>query len=265
MKVFDIQFDNVIDYVLALQDINDVALPFAAQSALNDVVFNAKRQSLNKVTNQMFNINKKTFFRANSDIKKNKAKDFGYNLNKISSEFGIVKSKNKFDKATEQVGNQQTAKKIDRSINPLGKVSKSGTLTKKPLSAADVDILKEKPLIYDSSINYRNVRGNRVWLSRAFQAMREKRGFIASNGKKGTLYKINSIKKRKPTKRNAHQFKISKTPLASYVKNGAVKLKTKHPFLKSSVDLSAKNMLESAFAKSANYQFKLAMKRRGIK
>ena len=252
---FDIKYKDVLDYALAMQDINDIALPIATQYTLNDVVEDVKRNTLDITTNKMFDIKRKTFFRANSGFKKHNAKEFGYNINKLSAEVGITKSTKPHDKATEQVGNQQTAKNIDRSINPLGT---------KPLTKSVINLLEQKPLIYDSSINYRATTKRTVYLSRIFQANSENRGLIMSNGKRGTLYQIKSIKERNPTKRNPNQYKITKKPIASYIKDGQVKLKKKNSFLLDAMEMSANNV-QKFFIKNAQIQFQRAAKRRGLK
>ena len=85
-----------------------------------------------------------------------------------------------------------------------------------------------------------------------------------SNGRRGTLYQIKSITERRPTKSNKNQFKINRKAIASFIKDGEVKLTKKRPFLNAAMEMSANNV-QSFFIKNAQIQFQRAAKRRGLK
>lgn len=240
-KEFDIKAEGMVDLALLLQQINDVALPFAMQNTLNDIARDVKTKALTKSANAHFSVRRPTFFRANSGYKSYKAKDFGYNINRLRAEVGMTEAKKAYDKATEQIGSQETASPIKRSINPLGE---------KPLTSVDIDILSKKPEIYDSSIN----TGEHAYFRAVQRAQSRGSGVIFARGGRGTLRKVNSIKKRKPTKADPRKYIIKTTPIASYLKGGFVKLSTRRPFLTGAVAMSMGNV-QSIFEKNARKQF----------
>lgn len=247
-RQFYIQTKELTDLTLKLQQINDVALAFAVQNTLNRVARDVKVNSLQQTTNRLFTIRKRTFFKANSGFKTYKAKQFGYNINRLKSEVGIIKSRKPNEKATEQVGHQQTAKKIKRSINPLG----DKTQTK-----SNINILSKKPEVYDSQKD----TGEFVYLRKIQTAKRRNSGIIFSKGGRGALHKVNKITKRRPTKRNPNKFIIKTTPIASYIKHGQVKLRKERPFLNDAVKLSTNKLMEQIFIEEANKQIERAMRR----
>jgi hypothetical protein len=241
-KGFDIKAEGVIDLALLLQRINDVALPFAMQNTLNEVARDTKMRNLAKSVNAEFRMRKSSFFRANSGYKAYKAKDFGYNINRLKSEVGIVGAKKAYDKATSQVGNQETATPIKRSINPLGE---------KPQTSSNIDILSKKPEIYDSS----KANNEPFAYLRAIQrAKSRKAGVIFAKYGRGTLRRVDRIERRKPTKANPYKYRIKTTPIASYIKDGFVSLVKERPFLTNAVNLSLQNV-QAIFEKNAQKQF----------
>jgi hypothetical protein len=252
MSTFNIKADNIIDYTLALQKINAVSLPIAVQNTLNSVARDVKKRTLNISTNKHFNIKKKSFFKANSGFTTFGAKQRGYKINNLVAYVGITKGKKANEKATTQVGNQQTAKRIKRSVNPLGD---------KPQSNANIKILSAKPVIYDSTQSY--PEGNGIaFIRRAQKAKRSNTGFLikGKNGK-GAVNRVISVRTRKPDKRDPRKMIVNVKPIASYIPDGYVKLKTPHPFLIDAVIMSAKDIIESTFIKEAEKQFELALKR----
>lgn len=252
MSNFSIKSENLIDYTLALQRINDVALPMAVQNALNSVVKDVKKTTLDRYTNRFFKIKRRSFFKSNSAYKPYKAKQFNYNVNRLKAEVGITKGKNPAEKATEQVGNQQTATPIKRSINPLGE---------KPQTKATIDILSKKPVIYDSLQSY--PEGNSVaYIRRAQLAKRNNAGFLIKKGNRGAVNRVVSIRTRKPTKSDPRRMVVNVKPIASYISSGYVKLKKKKPFLNAAAISSMKNIMEDEFIKEAGKQVDRALKRR---
>jgi hypothetical protein len=240
-KEFDIKSEGMIDLALLLQQINDVALPFAMQNTLNDVARDVKMKTLLKSANAEFSVRRPTFFRANSGYKSHKAKEFGYNINRLRAEVGMTEAKKPFDKATSQVGNQETATPIKRSINPLGE---------KPQTSGNIDVLSKKPEIYDSSTG----NGEHAYLRAIQRAQSRGAGVIFAKGERGTLRKVNYMKKRKPTKSNPLKYSIETTPIASYLKGGFVKLAVKRPFLTNAVAMSMTDV-QAIFEKNATKQF----------
>lgn len=251
MSDFSITSNELIDFTLSLQKINDVALPFAVQEALNETVKDVKKRTLAETTNSMFDVKRKGFFKANSGFQSFNAKQFGYNINKMHADVGITKNQKPNETATEQVGNQQTATPIKRSINPLGN---------KPKSTDTINILSKKPEFYDSSQNYSE--GNGLHFLRTVQkAKRRGAGIVIHNGRKGVLNKIGPIRQRKPTKADPRKYTSKLTPIASYLKDGSVKL-TKHaPFLNNAAEQSVKQVMNENFIKAAERQIERAMKK----
>jgi hypothetical protein len=239
-KTFDIRSKELIDLTLLLQQINDVALPFAMQNTLNDVARDVKIKTLLKSANKHFNVRRASFFRANSGYKAYKAKEFGYNINKLKAEVGIIAANKPHDKATEQVGHQETAKPIKRSINPLGE---------KPQTQDVIDILNKKPEIYDSSKD-----GNSTFLVSIRRAKLRNTGIIFAKYGRGTVRRVDYIKRRKPTKSHPYKYSIQTTPIASYIHSGFVSLTKERPFLTNAVALSMENV-QSIFEKNAKKQF----------
>jgi hypothetical protein len=248
-KFLDIKSDELIDYTLKLQKINDVALPIAAQNTLNSVVVGVKFKYLDETTNKMFTIRKRTFFKANSRFTKHKAKEFGYNINRLNAQVGIIKSKKANEKATEQVGNQQTATNIKRSINPL---------SKKPVRKNVIDVLNKKPEIY----SYSDEGGfnPKSYYKKAGRAKKRNAPFIVANRGRG---RVNMIKKMNRFKSGKRKGRINMKMLAigSYIKDGEVKLTKRKPFLNRAAEIAMNNMLEKEFMKEADRQFKRVMKK----
>lgn len=240
-RFFYIQTKELADLSLKLQRINDVALPFAVQNTLNRVARDVKINSLKQTTNKMFTIRKRTFFTANSGYKSYKAKQFGYNINRLKAEIGITKSVKPNEKATEQVGSQQTATNIKRSINPLGEKSKPKSV---------INILSKKPEVYDSQAD----NGEFAYIRTVQKAYRSNTGVIFKKGNRGALHRITNMKKRKPTKKNPNKFIIKTIPIASYIKSGEVKLTKKRPFLNDAVIMSSNKLMERFFIEEANKQ-----------
>lgn len=251
MAHFFVKSDQLLNYTLRLQKINGIALPIAVQNSFNAVTRDVKKRTLKKITEQQFDIKKKTFFSANSAYDTHNAKEFGYNINKLKSEIGITKGRKANEKATEQVGNQQTASPIKRSINPLGT---------KPQTKANIDILSKKPEVYDSSQSYSEGNSN-AYIRRANRAYRNKSGFLIKNGNRGALNKVSSIRSRKPTKRDPRKTIIKVVPIASYIQSGRVNLKKKRPFLNNALAKSTSDILQREFVKEAEKQFQRALKR----
>lgn len=251
MKQFYVKNDQLLNYTLSLQRINDVALPFAVQNTLNAVARDTKKRTLKKSTEEQFDVKKKTFFTANSAFKTHKAKEFNYNINRLKAEVGITKGKKANEKATEQVGMQQTASPIKRSINPLGN---------KPQTKTTIDILSKKPEVYDSSQPY--PEGNSVaYIRRAQRAHRNRSGFLVKNGRRGAVNRVRSIKRRKPTKRDPRRMLINLEPIASYQESGIVDLRLKRPFLDNAVIQSSHDIMERTFIKEAEKQIERVTKR----
>ena len=249
---FNIKADSIIDFTLGLQRINDIALSVAVQNTLNSVVRDTKKRTLNISTNKEFDVKKKSFFKANSGFKTYNAKQHGYKINNLVAYVGVTKGKNSKETATEQVGNQQTAKRIKRSVNPLGE---------KPKSKSVIDVLSKKPVVYDSSKSY--PEGNSIaYIRKSQKALRNKRGLLVTNGNMGALNKVRSIKKLKKPNKDGRKMLINLKPIASYIKSGHVKLKTRRPFLNNAVIQSSKELMEQVFVKEAEKQFEKALKRR---
>jgi len=242
---FSIKSEGLIEYTLALQKINDISLPIAVQEALNEVAKDVKKRTLMKSANQEFDIDKKTFFTANSGYKPYKAKQFNYNINKMHADVGMLKGTKANEKATEQIGNQQTATPIQRGVNPLGN---------KPQTKAVIDVLSKKPEIMTWNESdrektvYNYIRG----------AVRAKqRGaalVIKKTGATGKVMRIKKFEKRKPTSDNPKKSTIEMDNIASYHKGGSVKLRKPRPFLNNAATTSTDEMLEKAFIKAAEKQ-----------
>lgn len=253
MADFSITSNELIDYTISMQKINAVALPIAMQEALNGVAKHTKKVTLDQSVNKEFDIKKKSFFKSNSAFKLRNAKESNYNINKMYSEVGITKGKKANEKATEQVGSQQTATPIKRSINPLGN---------KPQTKKVIDILSKKPEFVsfekgdNESIN-RYIRG-------AHRAKRRGAPLVVMSGSRGTgaVNRVKTLRKRKPTKANPKRFIIKLENIASYHKGGTVKLRKKAPFLNNAAISSTKEKLNDEFIRAAERQVELAWKRR---
>jgi hypothetical protein len=265
-KFFDIKSKELVDFTLKLQKINDVALPFAVQNTLNEIVKNVKIRTLKETTEDMFDVKRKTFFTANSGYKTHKAKEFNYNLNKIKAEVGITQARKPHDKATEQVGHQETAKSIKRSINPLGT---------KPKSNRIIDVLGKKPEIYDYSdpnnrtteftTGYESSFNPRNYIRKVTRAKSRGAPFLRMKSGRGTLFHVKhfSSKRRKTRKKNQslHNVKIKLTPIASYIKGGELKLTKKRPFLTKAVQKTMTSDLEKIFREKTEQQVRFELKR----
>lgn len=248
-KLLDIKSDELVNHVLKLQKINDVALPIAVQNSLNKVVREIKFTYLKQTTNSMFNIKKRTFFSANSRFNMYKAKEFNYNINRLVAFVGIIKGKKPHEKATEQVGAQQTASNIDRSINPLGT---------KPVRKNVIDVLSKKPIIYD--YNEHGGFKPEIYFRKAGRANKRNAPFIVANRGRGRVNMIKSMKRFKSGKRKG-RLNIKMIPIASYIKDGEVKLKVRKPFLNAATDKGMDLVLTKEFLRQAEIQFKRVMKK----
>jgi hypothetical protein len=250
---FKITSDGLIDYTLALQKLNDVALPFAVQETLNETVKDVKKRTLKLVTESEFDIKRKSFFKSNSAHKPGNAKEAGYNINKMHAEVGITKGTKAREKSTEQIGNQETATPIDRSINPLGN---------KPQKQNVIDILSKRPEFIeydknDDSAPYHYMRA---------AARAKKRGaalVIGRTGRTGAVNIVNNFQRIYGPKKagDRKKYDIQLKNIASYHKSGEVKLKTKHPFLTNSLLKSANEVMDAAFIKAAERQIARYWKR----
>ena len=206
--MFSIKSDKLINHTLTLQRINDVALPIAVQNTLNSVARDVKKRTLDEYTNKYFNIKKRTFFKSNSAYKPYKAKQANYNVNRLKAEVGITKGKRANETATEQVGHQQTATKIKRSINPLGE---------KPQTKAIIDILSKKPEIYQNEGEFNAAD----YIKKVSRAKKRNAPFLRKNtsGSRGSVGIVKSFKRLK-----SGRLKIKILPIASYIRGGFVKL-----------------------------------------
>ena len=68
-KAFYINTKELTDLSLALQGINNVALPFAVQNTLNAIARDVKINTLRESANEQFDVKKKTFFTQNGITK----------------------------------------------------------------------------------------------------------------------------------------------------------------------------------------------------
>jgi hypothetical protein len=267
-KAFDIKDNELIYYTLSLQKINDVALPIAVQNTLNAMTRDVKTKTLMQSVNKEFDVKKPNFFKANSGYTREKAKDSGYNINKMKSEVGITKGKQANEKATEQLPHQQTGKDIDRSINPLtglttnvaefenGKFDTSSSKRMpKTLPKSLVDVLSKKPEIYDSS-GFEFSK----YVRKVGRAKRRGAAFISKAGGRGGVYRVKSMKRFKSGKKKGRiNFKMDN--IASYERGGKVKLRKLHPFLGNAAIATANKELFREFKKQAQYQIDRAFKR----
>jgi hypothetical protein len=254
MSDFSIKSDKLIDYTLSLQKINDVALPFALQNALNGVAKDVKKRTLMDSVNKEFNVKKKGFFTANSAYKPYKAKSVNYNINKLKSEIGITKGRKANERATEQIGHQETGTAIKRGINPLGD---------KPQTKKIIDILSHKPEVITYS-NYDDANDNAFkYIRSASRAKKRNAGLLIKSQSMGTgtVYQVRQFKKRKPTPNNPKKAIIKLKQIASYHSGGTVKLKKQRPFLSNAAIKSTKEVLNSEFIKEAEKQIERAWKR----
>jgi len=263
MADFSITSKPLINYTLSLQTINDVALPFAMQNALNEVAKDVKKRTLAQTTNKMFDIKRKNFFKANSAFKPYKAKQFNYNINKMHADVGITKGTKPNENSTEQVGKQQTTGAIKRSFNPLGK---------KPQRKKVIDIMNKRPEIVEdrqSLSEWSNAADHNKamfqYIRGAARAKRRGAGLLLKSGSSkntGTLMRVRSFRTRKPTKNNHRKAIIKMNQIASYRKGGKVKLNKRAPFLNRSAIKSTREKLQSEFQKAAEKQVELAFKRK---
>lgn len=254
MSDFSIKSKELINFTLGLQRINDIALPLSVQNSLNSVVRDTKQRTLDQVTNQMFDVNKKTFFKTHSAYKPYKAKQFNYNINKLKADVMITKGKNPKEKAAEQVAHQPTAKPIKRGINPLGN---------KPQKKAIIDILSKKPEFVEDREKLRD--GGRPvynYIRAASRARRRKAPLVllSSSGLTGSVNRVKTFRKRRPTKNNPNKSIIKMENIASYHKGGEVKLTKKYKFLDESLEKSAQETLSKKFVEEAEKQFERILK-----
>ncbi len=246
MSDFSIKSKELIDHTLSLQRINDVALPIAVQNTLNNVAKDVKKRTLDNYANKYFDIKRRTFFKSNSAYKPYKAKQANYNVNRLKAEVGITKGKRANEKATEQVGYQQTATKIKRSINPLGE---------KPQTKAVIDILSKKPEIYQNEGEF----DAGSYIKKVSRAKKRNAPFIRKNtsGSKGSVGIVKTFRRLKSGK-----LKIKILPIASYIKGGFVKLKKKSPFLNDAAIASMNEKAANEFLKEARKQIERVVKRK---
>lgn len=249
--MFKIDSTELIDYTLRLQKINDVALPMTTQNMLNNVAKDVKIRTLKKSVDQQFNVKRPNFFKSNSAYKPYRANQFGYNINKMKSEVGMTEGKDSKETATEQVGKQERPGGIKRGINPIGD---------KPQPKGVIDILKKKPEIVDWSDSNREKSIN-SYMRGASRAKRRGAGLVIRSGSGGSMYRVRTFKKRKPTKKNPNRFTIELKQIASYRKGGTVKITKQRPFLTNAVNMSMKEKMNSEFIKAAERQFARALKR----
>jgi hypothetical protein len=248
MSHFFIKSDQLLNFTLSLQKINDIALPIAVQNSLNSVVRDIKKRTLKKTTEKQFKIKKRTFFQANSAFKTHNAKEYNYNINKIKAEAGITKGERANEKATEQVGSQQTATPIKRSINPLGD---------KPQTKAIIDVLSKKPEIYDASSGWNPAE----YYNRVARAKKRNAPFLYKKNGRGSVGRVRKFDRIKSGKKKG-RLRIDIQPIASYIKSGFVKLNKKKPFLNDAAKSSMSTILEKQFVKEAEKQIERAIKRR---
>jgi hypothetical protein len=244
MPDFSITSTDLIDYTLALQKLNDVALPFAVQETLNEVAKDVKKRTLIQSVNEEFEVDRKSFFTANSGYKPYKAKQAGYDINKMKAEVGMIKGTNPNEKATEQIGHQETRQPIKRGINPLGN---------KPQTKNVIDILSKKPefVTYDKNDD----RSPFNYIKGAARAKKRNASLVITNPKgTGQVFQVKKFDTRKPTKKNPNKLKIKLKNIASYHKGGDVKLRRKAPFLSNATEKSATETMENAFIKAAEKQ-----------
>jgi hypothetical protein len=249
---FNIKSEELIDYTLALQKISTVALPFAVQNSFNDVVKDVKKKTLEQSTGEMFDVQKKNFFKANSGYEAHSPKDFNYNINKLKAGAGIIKSNKPNEKATEQLESHESNKTIKRSINPLGN---------RPQTTRVIDILSKKPEVVEYSES--NPNSNYTYIRGAARASKRNASLVITNANGvGHVYEVRKFNKRKPTKKDNRSAIIKLKTLATYHKDGTVQIRKRSLFMNNALMKSIDSTLINSFISNAEKQINKAWQKK---
>jgi len=183
---------------------------------LNDVAFEAKKQ-VPKIFKNKFIIRKKTFIKAHTGVKKSLNT---FDVNKMSSEMGVIKGKSKSGDNLEQQERGGTI--LNRDFIPL----KSARVGK-----SEHKLISRRNYLSNIGRNHKRIKGpSSPFKSQKFikAAFADKTGYIVYND---LLIELRTVKKtrRKKSGKGGKLF-IGIEPLYSYATNRVVKV-DKAPFI----------------------------------
>src|SRR6056297_1290897 len=220
--------NKLINFSHTLSKIHKAALPNAVRFTLTDAAKDIKFKTLQKSSEQQFDVSKPSFFKKFSGYRAAS----GYNINNMKATAGMIKGQDSKSVASTKIAAQQTAGIVkDRSYIAAEKQrGKKGTLKKSYL-----DMIKKAPIVYDG--------GN--YIKSAIEAKQKNKPLLVRKNGKGVLTKVKRINKKNP---------IVKTEiLAGYEKDRDINLKTKRPFVINAAIESGRK-LDSFFIKNAERQ-----------
>ena len=229
MLIYDSR--KLVDFSYTLSRLHKAALPNAIRFTLNDSAIDMKKRTISKQANASFKVAKPNFFKVYSRFEKAK----GYDIRKMQSKAGIIKSSNLNQKASTELAQQPIAGKVKHKSFRASK----NMQTSKGLVKSTYKKLRKKKPITTNKANY---------VKDAKLSKESGRPLLIKKNNKGILVKVNSIKRK-------GKDRIKTTPVANYNKRGIVDLKRKRPFIENAAKESAK-LLDENFIKNATKQIK---------
>lgn len=223
--------DKLINFSHTLSKIHKAALPNAVRFTLTDAAKDVKFKTLQKHSEQQFDVSKPSFFKKFSGYKAAS----GYNINNMRATAGMIKAQDTKSVASTKIAAQQTAGIVkDRSYIAAEKQrSKSGVLKR-----SFITMIQLEPLVYEKGKG-----GN--YIKTAIESKEKRKPLLVRKNGKGYLVKVKSINKKNPV--------IKTEILASYEKGRDIKLTRKKPFVINAAKESG-NKLNKFFIKNAERQ-----------
>lgn len=247
---FNVNASEVVVLTNKLEKLHRSALPLAVRGALNGTAFRMKQKTLIETTNRVFTNRAKTFFKANSTVKRAD----GWNVDSMYSEVAMTSNKlrggNNY--AVQDLWQQEKGGNIGgRSFIPISSGARvSGRYQKNVKSKKRIGIISQV-------IDARNSKGknNKEKFVKASIAAGVG-GFVMSADTISTgariVYEIRSIKK------VGGRTVVKQIPVYSYLKGRLVKVNGTG-FMQLSATKAAKN-LPSLYQREAERQIKRLMR-----
>ncbi len=238
MPTLQYNSDDLVTFTAQLKRLHKSAFPLAIRGTLNDAAFQTKKEEILKASKKSFNVRKPSFFRSQSGV----VKATGWNINKMYSKAGMVKSKDPNSRASTEIAKQEFGGTINKKSYIGHEDSRTGKGLLKKSYINDMDSKPIKP-----SVVKKNKKQS--FFIAAKKAHKENRNLLYETNGEGIVYKIKSFSKKK--------FKAVR--LASYKKNRSVKISKKRPFITEAAKQPTKD-LNKHYKINAEKQVKRVMK-----
>jgi hypothetical protein len=249
MKVFDVNTEASIQLTAKLGKLHKSAFPVAVRGTLNDAAFKTKKL-IPKAANSKFTTRQKNLFNSFTTVEKSPNT---FDLRKMKSKVGIKNTTTRTDKLTDGLVAQETGGTIKgRKLVPLDS-SRTGENRSSKISKMNRfnNFQKKTPRRkINSGPGTKKSRFVRHVMSAAMEGANH---VTISEGGKGIMYRIDSVKRLKTRK-----IKLKIKPIY-YFRNTRKSNITKTPFIEPSAKIVTKK-IPQLYKIQAERQFKRLLK-----